>query len=177
MRLCGFFLAFALSCPGATLLRIAAGGTGGTDAAGNVWQSDTLYSGGAKWDAINQPELAGQPVPYRSLRYSAPPGASFSYVIPVSPGVYKVTLLWVEPNKTAAGQRLFDVRLNGAVSASGIDLFVLAGGALKPYTRTFDVSVLAGAIQITLTPTTGNAVLSAIQVDQSSFRGQAGQRR
>jgi hypothetical protein len=150
---------------GATVLRMACGGPGGVDSAGNTWSTDANFNGGARWGATNQPELAAQPVPYQTLRYSAnPPGAPVAYIFQLVPSAYRVTLKFLEPNKTAAGQRLFSVSINGGVVVSGLDLFA-AVGLLKPYELTFPVSAPTGKIQINLTATLGNAVLSAVQID------------
>jgi hypothetical protein len=155
-------------CPGATVLRIACGGPGGTDPAGNVWAPDAGYTGGAAWTAANQAALASQPVPYRTLRYSSPPGAPFGYLLtlpPTSTGQYVVTLKFTEPNKTGPGLRIFSVSLNGAPAISNLDLFAAAPGALVPLDRSFPLTTTTGLLQISLTASVGNAVLSGIQVD------------
>ena len=156
-------------CPAATVLRIACGTTQpSTDAAGNTWRADTGYSGGAAWTPANQAALASQPVPYRSLRYSATPGAPFGYLLvlpPSSNGAYVVKLKFSEPQKTGPGQRMFSVALNGVPAISNMDLFAAAPGALVPLDRSFPLTSLTGALQISLTASAGNAVLSGIQVD------------
>ena len=171
--LLGILLAFSLQS--ATLLRIQCGGTGGVDAQGNVWQSDIDYTGGGRWTATNQPSMAALPLPYSTLRYSNPAGSPFSYLIPVKPGNYTVTLKFVEANKTAIGQRVFNVSIsipvNGAtVNQQGLDLFAVAPGALVPYDLSFPITVASGmsGIQVSLTAVTGNAVISGIQVDDDT---------
>jgi hypothetical protein len=75
-----------------------------------------------------------------------------------------VTLKFIEPSKTAAGQRRFSVAINGVQVVTNLDLFA-AAGMLKPYDVTFPFS--GSPIVITLTPTTAidKAVISGIQVD------------
>ena len=160
---------------GATLVRIQCGGTGGVDAQGNVWQADVDYTGGGRWGAANQPSMATLPVPYNTLRYSNPAGSPFSYSIPVKPGNYNVTLKFVEPNKTAIAQRVFNlaisIPINGAtVNQEALDLFAVAPGALVPYDLSFPIIVASGmaGIQVSVAATTGNAVLSGIQVDDDT---------
>jgi hypothetical protein len=152
----------------ATVVRMACGGPGGTDAANNVWTADSGTGGGAVWTVANQPALASQPIPYRSLCYSFGT-SSFSRTLTVPAGNYSVTLKMLEPNKTAAGQRVFGATINGVPVLSGLDLFAMAPAALKPYDRTYQVMAPAGVIQITLTASLGNAVLSAIQIDDVPF--------
>ncbi len=160
----GLILILAASLHADTVVRMACGGPGGTDAAGNVWAADNGMGGGAAWTVANQPALASQPIPYQSLCYSA--GTSpFSRTFTVPAGDYTVTLKMLEPTKTAAGQRLFGASANGATLITGMDLFAVAGGALKPFDRVFTVSAPGGSIQIVFTSTIANALISAIQID------------
>ncbi len=154
----------ALSLQAATVARMACGGAGGTDQTENVWAADTKTGGGAAWTSANQSALSTQPVPYQTLCYSA--GAvPFSRTFAVPAGNYNVILKFLEPNKTAAGQRTFSVSINGAPVLIGLDVFAGAGAALRPYDRTFPVSAPGGFIQITAAGVLGNAVLSAVQID------------
>jgi hypothetical protein len=169
-------LLLALSLPGATLVRIQCGGPGGIDSQGNVWQADTGFTGGARWDSSNQASMAALAPPYNTLRYSAyPAGAPFSYVIATLPptttaGHYTVTLRFVEPNKTAVGQRVFSVSANGTPLVTNLDLFAVAPipGALTPYTVSFPVVITGSSLQLVFTPSVGNAVISGIQVDDDT---------
>ena len=176
-------LCLCLSCPAATVIRQACGGPGGQDSAGNVWTPDASYAGGAAWTQINQPALAGLPIPYRTLRYSSPPGAPISYTLALIPGSYTVVLKFIEPNATAAGARVFTAAVASgtqpAVGSAGqivtssvsgaalpnLDLFAVAG-TLGPYDVTIPITVTTGGLVVILTPTHGNAVLSGIQVDE-----------
>ncbi len=156
-------LVLSVSLDAATVLRMSCGGTGGTDPAGNTWAGDTSFSGGAVWTKTNQPSMGSQPAPYQSLRYSA--GAAFSYSLFVPPGNYSLTLKFLEPNKTASGQRIFSVNVNGVTGIQNLDVFAAAGGAMKPYDRTVQVSSPNGNITLNLLPNIGNAILSGIQLD------------
>ncbi len=160
----GIVLMLALSLQASTVARMACGGAGGTDPTGNVWTADTKTGGGAAWTSANQAALSAQPIPYQTLCYSA--GAvPFSRTFAVPAGNYNVILKFLEPNKTAAGQRTFNVSINGAPVLIGLDVFSGAGAALRPYDRTFPVSAPGGFIQITAAGVIGNAVLSAVQID------------
>lgn len=163
MRLILIF-AVVLSVRAATVVRMACGGPGGTDPAGNVWAGDSKVGGGTAWTVANQPALASQPGPYQALCYSSG-SVPFSRTFTVAPGNYSVTLKWLDPNKTAAGQRIFGAAINGVPVAVGLDVFAAAGGALKAYDQTFPVSAPGGFIQVTLSGTVGNALLSAVQID------------
>jgi hypothetical protein len=164
----------ALSAHAATLVRIQCGGPGGVDSAGNVWHADAYFTGGARWDTTNQATMASLPIPYKTLRYSAyPAGSPVSYAIPMQPGIYTVTLKFVEPNKTATGQRVFSLAVNGALhiaslDLSSLDLFAVAPGALTPYSESFPVVITGPLLLIVLAPSQGNAVISGIQVDDDA---------
>jgi hypothetical protein len=161
LRLLIAALLFSLPGSAATLFRIACGGPGGTDPAGNVWTPDTLYaSSGALWTTAGSPTT-----PYNRLRYSSPPGSPFSISLSPGPGQYTVTLKFQEPNKTAAGQRIFSVSINGQAMLTNLDLFAAAG--LQPIDYPFPVMTGAdGKITVSLTASPGsNAVISGIQID------------
>src|SRR5215831_7598560 len=106
MRLLAFVLAAALQ-----LGAICINAGGSADAA---CMADQYFTGGTAY--------ADPSMPIPALRYG-----NFSYAIPAAPGLQEVTLSFVEPNKNAAGQRLFTTSINGAaVSIAGsevIDLF------------------------------------------------------
>lgn len=165
----------ALSAQATTLLRIQCGGPGGADPLGNAWQSDSgYYTGGAAWSTANQVSMGTLPVPYSTLRYSAsPPGSAVTYAVPVPAAAtaYKVTLKFVEPNKTAAGQRVFQITANGAVVAPALDIFSAASGALMPYDLPAFTAISSAGSQIVVTLAPQNAsmnvVISGIQVDDA----------
>jgi|SRR5882724_4141579 len=101
------------------------------------------------------------PVPLVSpnafLRY----GTNFKYDIPLANGIYTVSVVMAEPNKTAAGQRIFTVSANGQTSGP-IDLFRITGGINQPYTLPMLALVGAGFLRLQFTASAGNAVVSSI---------------
>lgn len=163
------------ACQGATLLRIASGGLGGIDSKGNIWSPDASFNSGAAWVNCGTsttpvcPPGLDRP-PYLNLRYQT----SFSYTLQFPPGLYQVTLAFIEPNKTGPGQRVFSVSLNGATALSQFDIYQATGAALIPTVRSFPVVATSGAIQIQFTATVGNAVVSGIQVDDLVMIGPTG---
>ena len=78
----------------------------------------------------------------------------FTYTIPnlTAGGAYAVTLYFVESYWTAAGQRTFDVAVNGATVLTAFDIFAAAGGANKAIAQTFNaVASSAGEVTIAFT--------------------------
>jgi len=100
------------------------------------------------------------PAPYQTLRY----GPSIHYRIPMQAGVYVGFLHWVEPNKTAAGQRLFTVTIQNGETSAPIDVFALAPGLDVHYAMPFLCVAQIGACDIQLTAVTGNAIISEIDL-------------
>ena len=139
----------------AATLRVSCGGPGGVDPQGNFWPP---IAGGYPYT------VPGQTLPYSSLCFSDPAGAIIALTITPPTTVGTVTLKFIEPSKTATGQRRFSVAINGAQAVKDLDLFATAG-LLKPYDLTFPFS--GSSIAITLTPTTATdkAIISGVQVD------------
>ncbi len=79
--------------------------------------------------------------------------------VPMPPGDYRLRLLLLDPESTAPGQRVFDVRVAGA-PADRVDVFQRAGGARRVVALVYPVSLRsAGAVEVTLTPVNGKALL------------------
>ncbi len=109
-----------------------------------------------------------QPAPqavYQTSRY----GSNFTYVFRgLAPGaVYEVRLHFAEPTATAAGQRVFNVSINGARAASNVDVFSLAGAQNRAVTLIESATPYYGQIWITFAgENRGNAIISGIEIQQ-----------
>jgi len=102
-----------------------------------------------------------EPMLFRTYREGA-----FAYDVPMANGKYMVKLSYFEPNaKATAGERKFDVVVNGAVVESGFDVFVAAGdAATKAVVREYPMQVTNGRVLLEFKPIVGKAVLSAIEI-------------
>jgi hypothetical protein len=146
-----FALLLVATLPAATVVNVACGGS-----------TDSGSLGGARWTGA---AIAGQPVPFNSMRSSSPLGAPFSYSFTLAPGKYTVTLQFIEPRADqTAGQRILGVAINGAAVITGLDLFTVAG-ALKPYTAASFAVTVTGLLKVDVSATAGNAILSGIRID------------
>lgn len=95
-----------------------------------------------------------------TLFYAAAP-AVLTYTLPAPAGTCDVAITAYEPNKTAAGQRVFSVSAQGQASGP-IDLFTLAGLG-KPYTLLrAGVPVMNGTIAVQFVPMVGNPVVQTL---------------
>lgn len=91
-------------------------------------------------------------------------GSAFSYQIPKANGNYTVTLGFVEPSATAAGQRVFSVVANGANAITNLDVFSAAGAKNTAIARSFPVTVSNGMLTLNFTGVVGKAIVSNIAV-------------
>jgi hypothetical protein len=149
-------------------VRIAMRGQSYTDKKGNLWMPDRYYRGGQSilrtWFAsgVDDPEL------YRGERYG-----NLTYVIPVAPGSYSVTLkfseAWFGPDKAGGGgigSRRFDILANSQPLAHNFDIFKEAGGPERAVDRTFrNLHPNAqGKLVISMVPVDNYACINAIEV-------------
>ena len=91
-------------------------------------------------------------------------GSAFSYQIPKANGNYTVTLGFVEPSATAAGQRVFSVAANGVNAITNLNVFSAAGAKNTAIARSFPVTVSNGTLTLNFTGVVGKAIVSNIAV-------------
>ena len=127
----------------------AAGGAVAGSESWNVWQANEFNTGGASpVPASVTVNANGLDVPQAVLQnmllfnFNGTPTTKYS--IPVAAGTYQVTLLFVDTQSTAAGQREFNILANGVAEATNYDVFKAAGGANTATEVTFDVTTSGG---------------------------------
>jgi beta-galactosidase len=151
------------------IVHIKAGDISGYVARGNErYGSDMYFEGGEGKPTVAGTDssrdqtariTAADPLLYSSLREG-----SFAYRIPVPAGRYRIVARFIEPTETAAGGRVFDVKINGNVVARDFDVFAAAGGKLRGIERVFEGAATNGALFIELRPARGQAVLSSLAI-------------
>lgn len=152
-----------LAQTGTNVVAIDAGG-----AASGIWAADEDYSGGSTsyTSATINTSLVATPAPqevYQTERYG-----DFTYTIPnlTAGASYTVNLSFAEIYWTAAGDREFNVLINGTQVLTNFDVFATAGGENIAIVKSFPVTASAsGSISIQFT--TGAADLpkvSGIQI-------------
>jgi chitinase len=133
-------------------VRVNANGPAFTDGSGNLWSADaaytsgnwgydTLYGSGSTAEAIAG--TTDDPLYQRYNLFSAWTGYKFD----MANGTYSVTLKMVEDWATAAGQRKFDVRIEGTTVLTGFDIFASCG-RLTACDRTFSATVSDGQLNV-----------------------------
>src|SRR5262249_54520119 len=79
-------------------------------------------------------------------------------------GVYETTLLESETYWSAAGQRVFNIFIQGNQVVTNLDIFAVTGGKNLPLSLAFTNSVTNSQMLITFSPVVDNARVSGIQV-------------
>ncbi|MDD5140937.1 MAG: alpha-amylase family glycosyl hydrolase [Verrucomicrobiales bacterium] len=159
--------------PGSYVQRMTGGNASdATDCSANIWLHDTAYSFGSfgytngamgyVGNAIAGICASAQPI-YQRERYSTSSGG-FYYQFDCPAGIYETTLLESETYWSAAGQRVFNVFIQGQQVLTNFDIFVAAGGINLPLTRVFTNAVTNAQLKILFTPVVDNARASGVQV-------------
>ena len=148
--------------PAGNGVQINAGGSAATP-----FVADADFTGGTIASSTNVIATSGvsNPAPqsvYQSNRYG-----NFNYTIPdlTSGASYTVRLHFAETYWTQAGQRTFNVTVNGQLVLSNFDIIGSAGGANKAIVQQFTSTAdSAGKIVIQFTTVVDNAQVNGIEV-------------
>ncbi|HTV83881.1 MAG TPA: beta-1,3-glucanase family protein [Dyella sp.] len=148
---------------GTDALAISAGGTASGD-----YAADEYFNGGGTSGTGATINTAGvtNPAP-QSVYQHQRSGNNFSYTLPglTAGATYTVRLHFDEFYWTQAGQRVFNVAINGTQVLSKFDIIATAGGqdiaVVEPFTATANVQ---GQIVLQFTTITDNAEINGIEV-------------
>jgi hypothetical protein len=142
-----------------TIQRNNVGGPKYTFTTGANFDADRGYSGGtASTAAFAVGQSSNDPL-YYTYRW----GKTFDYNVAAANGAYKLTLYFVDPTSTAAGQRKFDVTVEGTKVLSAYDIYAQVGSK-NAATKTYNVTVTGGQLNIAFKALAGNAIVSAIEL-------------
>ena len=81
-----------------------------------------------------------------------------------TPRLYHVKLFFVEPSAVKAGQRVFDISLEGKIVLKGLDVAKEAGSENRTVIREFPDVEIIGPLDIRLSPTVGRSLLSGVEI-------------
>jgi hypothetical protein len=152
--------------PAPTSLLIDAGG-----AASGSWAADEDFSGGTAATYTNSVDTSMLPAPtppqtvLQSQRYGA-----FTYTIPgyTAGSTHTVSLYFVENYVTGAGQREFNVVLNGTQVLTNFDVYATAGAQFRAVQQSFTTTANSSG-QLVIQFATGavqSPMVSGIAIDQ-----------
>ncbi len=150
-------------------LRLNSGGASFVDSLGQSWGADEVAV------ISTNEQIAGTADQglYRNARQSARAalGTGGAIVIPIAyefavpEGTYNLRLKFADFLSTAAGQRKFNVLVNGAPVLTEFDIFAEAGGRSRALDKLFSVPSQNGKITLTLAAgSAGQAMLNAVQL-------------
>jgi beta-galactosidase len=140
------------------VMRIKVGSLTGCVSRNNERYGSDMYFHGGEGRGIDPPDGDDARL-YDSVREG-----DFSYRIPVPNGRYRITARFIEPGASAAGDRVFDVSVNGKTALESFDVFKAAGGKLRGVARSFEGTAKDGSLDIEFKPSRGRAVLSALSI-------------
>jgi hypothetical protein len=162
--------------PSATAGVIVTAIDAGGGASGN-WVADADFNGG--WlTTVSAPITTSgilNPAPqavYQNQRVGTP----FTYTIPkLTPNTpYTVLLQFAETWFSSAGQRLFNVSINGTQVLKNFDIYQSAGGENVAVAKQFSTNAdSTGAITVAFTATVNNAAIAGIEILSGSSTGPA----
>ncbi|MCH1572122.1 MAG: IPT/TIG domain-containing protein, partial [Longimicrobiales bacterium] len=97
---------------------------------------------------------------FQSVRF----GPSFAYAFEVPNGAYEVTVRALEPEKTAAGERVMDVLVEGQPLLDDLDLFAAVGRRAAYVSPPLPVTVTDGVLDVQFDGVVAQALVSALEV-------------
>jgi hypothetical protein len=147
--------------PSSSSVRVNCGGNGYTDSLGHVWSADYGYSGGNTYSTSSWVSRTSDPTLYQTERYG---NGSLNYQFSVPSGTYTVNLKFAEIYFNSAGQRIFNVAINGSTVLSNFDIVAQAGGGNTAVDRQFVTNVTNGQISIQFFGVIQNPKISAIEI-------------
>jgi hypothetical protein len=145
-------------------IQVNAGGPAYTDSQAQVWSADKNFSAGTAASTTHNVANTSDPSLYQTERYG-----NFTYQFTVPNGGYNVTLKFSENYWNSAGNRIFNVAINGTPVLTNFDIFAAAGAQYTAIDKTFSVATSTGAITIQFTSGSADfAKISAIAISSAS---------
>jgi hypothetical protein len=111
-----------------------------TDSHGNVWAPDTDFNVGTSSAVTLGIKGTSDPTLYQGERYSLNDSPALTYKIPAAAGNYTLNLYFAETYFSSKGQRIFNVKVNGASVLTNFDIVAAAGASLAATMQTFLIS-------------------------------------
>ncbi|HYD82524.1 MAG TPA: malectin domain-containing carbohydrate-binding protein, partial [Opitutus sp.] len=152
---------------GAVVKRVNAGGPNFVDSKGNTWAADNGFNTGTTSTTTNAIDRTVDDTLFKTRRVdsaASAPDLIYSFALPN--GSYEVQLFLTEndPPNSAAGKRVFDISLEGALAFDNFDTFASAGAPYTAVVLAATTTVLDGQLNIAFGRVTGNPQIGAIKV-------------
>ena len=91
-------------------------------------------------------------------------GATSVTISGLRTGEFTVRLFFADPSCEKAGERVFDIALNGRTQVEGYDVVKEAEGCMRSTTLEFKAVPVEGSLQISFVPRAGQAIVSGVEV-------------
>jgi hypothetical protein len=157
---------------GEVVFAVNAGGPAYTAADGTAYQAgaDTsVFTGGKSYSQSQPIANTADDTLYQTELYGGGPGANAPAApdlsVPVEDGTYRVTLQFAELFQDAAGERLFDVAIEGQTELDDYDIYAEVG-KFAATDRTYTVEVTDGELSVAFTAEADNAKIGAVLVER-----------
>jgi N-acetylneuraminic acid mutarotase len=146
---------------GPAQVQINMGGGQYTDTTGQLWLADQYFTGSTNTYAVTNAIAGTNNAPlYQNERY----GKNFGYNIPVTNGTYIIDLNFAELYWNAAAKRIFNVALEGQTILQNFDIWSQAGGQYKALTKSFQVTVTDGVLNVNFSTSVDNAQITSLRL-------------
>jgi len=142
-------------------LRLNAGGKALVDGTGHAWERDRFGRGGSSKKKLYDVAGTLDDRVFADVRT----GKFIRYSIPVPAGTYTLNLLFADPQFTGAGQRTFNVTVEGQPVLADFDV-AASGGGRSAISRSFQLTITDGKLDINFQGVVGKAIVSAIELFQ-----------
>ncbi len=143
----------------ATTWRIDAGGAGHVEASGKAWGPDDRFTAGTAAGGGGTVDATAEDALFDSHRLG-----NFSYSMPIRSGTYRVKFLFSDPTYSTAGQRVFDVFAERRLILDNFDIASAAGDNDVAITKSKQVTVRDGRLNLWFQNVIGEALVSGIEV-------------
>ncbi len=165
--------------PGETeVYRLNCGGTKSLDPDGTLWMADEAFDQCCRWgysQGITKIEASHTWADQAEYRLDTwrEGGENMAYTFTVPNGQYSVDLIFAENEHQSAGQRVFDVRVNGMYVANQLDVYAQVGAG-SPLEINASATVSNERIEITFSNiSAGQAMLSALEIRADTVSDEA----
>ena len=131
--------------------------------------ADAYFSGGSTSSTTSTIDMSGvtNPAPQAVYQYNRYGNCTYTITNLTPSSTYWVRLHFAESYWTAAGQRVFNVSINGASALSSFDIFAAAGAQNKAVIReAYGTATSTGQMAIQFTTVINNAQINGIEVLQ-----------
>jgi hypothetical protein len=144
-----------------SVLRINSGGR-----AVETFAADNSFNGGSTYSTTQTVSTAGVTSPAPKTVYQSERYGNFTYTAEglIAGGTYTVRLHFAEIYWSSAGQRVFNVSINGQQVLSNFDIYAAAGGKYKAIVKEFTATATNGQIAIVYSTLRDNAKSSGIEL-------------